>query len=38
MYRGLPLTSLKRKPNAEERRRDLCGAAIELLAEDERVV
>jgi DNA-binding transcriptional regulator YbjK len=25
---------MKRKPNAEERRRDLCDAAIELLAED----
>jgi DNA-binding transcriptional regulator YbjK len=25
---------MRRKPNAEERRRDLCDAAIELLAED----
>jgi DNA-binding transcriptional regulator YbjK len=28
------LTGMRRKPNAEERRRDLCDAAIELLAED----
>ena len=28
------MTGMRRKPNAEERRRDLCDAAIELLAED----
>ena len=28
------LTEMRRKPNAEERRRELCDAAIELLAED----